>query len=115
MTTNQDIDIHKVLDYIRGNAEKFAAARAQRVWIEEWRKSKKALLMRQAEQDGVKSAVAQERDAYAHPEYAELLQGLKAAVEEEERLRWMLIAAQAKADAWRTIQASNRFVDRSVL
>ena len=37
-----------------------------------------------------------------------MLQGLKAAVEEEERLRWLLIACQAKIEAWRSIEYSRR-------
>ena len=115
MTSDAYINIHKALDYLRDHAEKFAEAKANRIFLEEFRKTKKATLMRLAEHDGVKSAVAQERDSYAHPEYLELLHGLKAAVAEEERLRWMLIAAQAKIDVWRSLNASNRFVDKSVL
>ena len=51
---------------------------------------------------------AQEREAYAHQEYRDLLQGLKSAVEVEEKLRWDLIAAQARVEIWRTEQANLR-------
>jgi hypothetical protein len=51
---------------------------------------------------------AQEREAYAHPEYRELLEGLRAAIEREEKLRWDLVAAQARVDVWRSQEASNR-------
>jgi hypothetical protein len=51
---------------------------------------------------------AQERDAYAHPEYIELLKGIRDAVEIEEELRWKLIAAQARVDVWRSEQANLR-------
>jgi hypothetical protein len=54
-----------------------------------------------------------EADAYAHPEYQAVLEGLREAVEEAERLRWMLIAAQARVDVYRTQEASNRSIDRS--
>ena len=64
--------------------------------------------MRAAESSGVNAISAQERDAYADPEYAQLLDGLRAAVEEEERLRWMIVAAQAKIEVWRTIEANRR-------
>ena len=108
MTTESDIDIFRVLDFIRDHASKYAKAKADRVHLEEFRKSKKALLMRDAELAGHKSAVTQEREAYAHSDYIALLDGLKAAVEQEELLRWLIVAAQAKFEAWRTIEANRR-------
>jgi hypothetical protein len=100
-----DRDPHDAVDYIIKHARQFADAKAQRVFLEEFRKSKKALLMKQS----IESALgAQERDAYAHPEYVELLKGLKEAVAIEEKLRWDLIAAQARVDIWRTEQANLR-------
>ena len=70
------------------------------------------MLMRLAEVEGAKSAATQERDAYAHPEYMELLQGLKDAVEAEETLRWMIVAAQAKVEVWRSLGANQRAQDK---
>tara|TARA_R110000868_G_scaffold236841_1_gene490887 strand:+ start:295 stop:615 length:321 start_codon:yes stop_codon:yes gene_type:complete len=102
---------HKAVDYIIENAGKFAAAKANRVWIEEFRKSKKALLMKDSKE---KTNAGQERDAYAHPEYVALLDGLKAAVEIEETIKWEMIAAQARIDIWRSEQANNRNQDRSM-
>jgi hypothetical protein len=62
----------------------------------------------------MKSTMAEkEADAYAHPEYQSVLEGLREAVERAETLRWMLIAAQARVDVWRSQEASNRFVDKS--
>ena len=49
--------------------------------------------------------------AYAHKDYQELLEGLRAAIEEEERLNWMMKAASIKIDIWRTEQANNRRID----
>ena len=64
--------------------EMFAAAKANRVYLAEFRKSKKAILMRAAAVDNPKmSAANQERDAYAHPEYLELLEGLQVATHKE--------------------------------
>jgi hypothetical protein len=37
-----------------------------------------------------------------------LLKGLMIAIEKEETLKWMLVAAQMKADIWRSEQASER-------
>jgi hypothetical protein len=108
MTSESEINIFKSLDYIRDNAPKYAKAKAARIYLEEFRKTKKALCMKAAECGGANAVSAQERDAYADPEYAALLEGLRDAVEEEETLRWRLIAAQAKIEAWRTIEANKR-------
>lgn len=105
------IDPNRAVDFIIANASKFAKARSERVWIEEFRKSKKAILMGQS---AAKSAVEREQYAYAHEDYIGLLGGLKAAVEVEEKLRWDLIAAQARIEIWRTQEASARAQDRSM-
>ena len=102
---SQDRDPHKAVDYIIANANKFAKAKAERVYLEEYRKSLKALLMKRSLEESIG---AQEREAYAHQEYRDLLQGLKSAVEVEEKLRWDLIAAQARVEIWRTEQANLR-------
>jgi len=96
---------HEAIDYIIKNAQNFAKAKAERVYIEEFRKSKKAILMKQSMENSIG---AQEREAYAHEDYRKLLDGLKTAVEVEEKLRWDLIAAQARVEVWRTEQANNR-------
>lgn len=108
MSDESSVNIFKALDFIRDNAPLYAKAKAERIYLEEFRKSKKALLMRAAEIDGHKSAVAQEREAYAHPEYMQLLEALQLAVEEEEKFRWMFVGAQAKVEVWRTIEANRR-------
>jgi len=99
---------YKAIEFILENAPKFAVAKSQRVFLEEFRKTKKALLMKDAMTKGFDSAVAQEREAYAHPEYEELLKGLAVAIEQEETLKWKLTAAQMKSDIWRSEQASER-------
>ncbi|NBW22096.1 MAG: hypothetical protein EBR82_80510, partial [Caulobacteraceae bacterium] len=55
-------DPNDAVDYIIKHAAQFADAKAQRVYLEEFRKSKKAMLMR----DSLETALgAQEREAYA--------------------------------------------------
>jgi hypothetical protein len=99
---------YKAIEFILENAPKYAEAKAQRIYLEEFRKTKKALLMKDAMARGIDSAVAQEREAYAHYEYQELLLGLQVAIEKEETLKWKLTAAQMKSDIWRSEQASER-------
>lgn len=98
-------DPNEAVDYIFKNGKKFAKAKAERIYLEEYRKSLKAILMKRSVENAIG---AQERDAYAHDEYLALLQGLKAAVEVEEELRWALIAAQARVEIWRSQEATNR-------
>lgn len=98
-------DPHRAVDYIIANASKFAKAKAERIYLEEYRKSLKALLMKRSLEETIG---AQEREAYAHEEYRGLLSGLKEAVETEEKLRWDLIAAQARVEIWRSEQANMR-------
>lgn len=99
---------YKAIDYIIANAPKYAKAKSERIYLEEFRKTKKALLMKVAMEMGYESAAAQEREAYAHPEYQELLKGLAIAIEEEETLKWLLAAATIKGEIWRTESANER-------
>lgn len=113
-----DEDVEKALDFLRSNSFKAAKARAERIYLEEFRKSKKAMLMQQAMigHNGPNDlpVSAQERDAYAHQEYQELLLGLKVAVEEDEKARFGMLAAQSIIDAWRTQQANARVMEKIV-
>ena len=109
---SKDRDPHKAIDYIIENAEKFSQAKADRIYMEEYRKSLKAVLMKRSLEDTIG---AQEREAYAHDEYKQLLQGLREAIEIEEKLRWDLIAAQARVEVWRTEQANLRLEGKVTL
>jgi len=98
---------------IRDKAPAYGEAKAQRVYLEEFRKSQKALLMKDALVMGYEAANAQEREAYADPTYHQLLKGLAAAIEKEETLRWEIEAARLDIEVWRTREATNRVQDRA--
>lgn len=104
------IDPNKAIDFLLKNAEKYATAKAQRVYLEEFRKSKKALLMNQCDE---KTVNAREQYAYSHADYIGVIEGLRAAVEVEEMLKWHQIAAQLRVEVWRSQEASNRGIDRA--
>ena len=106
---------YKAVEYIIKHAPDYAKAKAKRVMLEEFRKSKKALLMKDALRNGIEAANAQEREAYADPEYVQLLEGLAQAIEAEETLKWMLEAARMKTDIWRTEQANARLEVKSTV
>ena len=101
----QDRDPHEAVDYILRHAKHFAKAKAERTYIEHYRKSLKAILMKKSNESAIG---AQEREAYAHPEMMELIKGLQAAVEIEEKLKWDITAAELRVEIWRTEQANNR-------
>jgi hypothetical protein len=103
-------DPTKAIDWMLANISAYAKAKAERVYLEEWRKSKKALLMKACSESSI---AAQEREAYAAPEYQTVLKGIQKAVEDEQTLRWGLVAAQARVEIWRTESANNRMADRA--
>lgn len=105
-----DHNPHDAVDFIYRNAKRFAIAKAERVYLENFLRSKKALLMANSLEP---TAVAREQWAYSHPEYIALLEGIKEAVEIEEQLRWELVSAQMRVEVWRSENASNRFIDRA--
>jgi len=100
-----DDEIDKALDYLRDNARDAAQARADRVYVEEYRKVIKAQIMKE---HGDKSAVIQEREAYADPRYVAHLEAIKQAVLEDEGHRFLRAAADAKIGAWQTQSANGR-------
>ena len=108
-------DPHKAIDFMIAKAKVYAQAKANRMYLEEFRKSKKALLMKEALARGYEAVNAQDREAYADPEYLEILSGIKEAAREEEELKWLLEAARMRVDVWRTEQATARTQDRAVL
>lgn len=100
-------------EQIREKASEYGKAKAQRVYLEEFRRSKKALLMKDALIMGVEAANAQEREALADPEYHQLCKGLAAAIETEETLRWELESHRLDIEIWRTRQATERMIVQS--
>ena len=65
-------------------------------------------MMKLAELEGHKTTAAQEREARAHPEYLALLEGLKVATEQSEKLRWQLEVAKLGVGVWQTLNANER-------
>ena len=108
MTT--DAKVEQALATMRELAAELGQAKADRVHLEQFRKSKKAILFSDCNE---KTIADRENFAYAHPDYIELLDGLKAAVEKEETLKWRMKGAELYVEVWRTQQANNRAIDRS--
>ncbi|AUR86136.1 coil containing protein [Vibrio phage 1.082.O._10N.261.49.E4] len=96
------MDIEKELHYLKGIAAEYAQQRAHMEYLKEFRKSKKAMLINEAAQSGLKTAQERESYAYSHEEYLCLLDGLKVATEEAERLRIMIKTCEMQIDAKKT-------------
>lgn len=95
----------KAIQYIIDTAPLYAKAKADRIYLEEFRKSRKAQLQSQA---GTEVLGKQETYAYAHADYIGILEGIRQAVETEEKYRWLMTAAQARISVWQTEQYNAR-------
>ena len=100
-----DNNPHKAVQFLIDTAPLYSKAKASRMFLEEFRKSRKAQLMSQAWTDVLWK---QETYAYAHPDYEAQLKGLRDATEKEEALKFMLVAAQMRHDTWKTNEYSKR-------
>ena len=63
-------EVEKAAAYLRDNAGHYAKAKAERIYLQEYRKSSKALLINSCNE---KTAQSRESYAYAHPDYLQVL------------------------------------------
>tara|TARA_R110002126_G_scaffold66459_1_gene168998 strand:- start:104 stop:448 length:345 start_codon:yes stop_codon:yes gene_type:complete len=113
--TEKLIDPQAAVDFMIAKSRAYAQAEGNKTYMEELRKTIKAEQMIEAETMGHKTAAMQEREAYASPAYKQHLLALQQAVEVREELRWMLIAAQARIEVWRSQSANERAEGRATL
>ena len=100
-------EVEAAVDWLRDTANEAAQKRAERLYLDEYRKVLRAKLMKQHMDLPVS---AQEREALADPKYEEHLQALKIAIDEDERMRFLRVAAEAKIEAWRSMNANHRSI-----
>lgn len=91
--TEQDISPFKALDFIRDNASEYAQAKANVMYMTEYRKTIIAALMASSSE---RTQSAKETYAYSHSDYKEHLRALEQAVIKCEKLRWLMVGAEAK-------------------
>lgn len=103
-----DHKIEELLDRYRSLEDQLAQATADRVHAEDYKKSLLALLMKDAETLGAKTAAAQEREALCNPKYIEWLEHVKTAVARHEKLRFHRSRLELEVEVWRTVQANER-------
>jgi hypothetical protein len=100
-----DAAVDDAFHWLHDNADACAEARAHRIYIEEYRKTLKSRIMK--EHDSLPIS-AQEREAYASLRYEEHLEGLKLAVFNDEKMRFLRETKLATIEAWRTAAANRR-------
>lgn len=107
---NDEISPFRALDFIRDNAERYAIAKANVTYMSEYRKTMKALLMNEST---AKTQSEKESYAYADPRYVAHLEALRTSIEEAEKLRWLMVGAEAKIEVWRSLESSARAEGKS--
>ena len=101
----EDSQVDEALEYLRTNAPIAAQAKANKIYMEEFRKTVKAQQMAKFNSLPVN---AQEREAYRSEEYQAHLDAIKDAVYKDELHRWGMVAATSTIEAWRTHNANQR-------
>ncbi len=97
MITEDQVD--EALELLRTGAVKAAKAHAERVYMQEFRKTVKAQIMQEHDRE---SGIVQEREAYADPRYIRHLEALRDAIFLDEKESWATVAAKATLEAFKT-------------
>ena len=100
-----DEQVEAAVDYLRDSADSCAKKRAERLYLDEYTRALKSLIMSEhlAETLG-----AQERFAYSDLRYRNHLEALKVAIWEDEKGRFLRDAAETKIRAWQTMSSNQR-------
>ena len=108
---HKEYDPNDAVDYIYKNAPAYAQAKGRLAELETYKSQLKAIKMKQSSEQ---SLGAQEREAYASPDYQELCKAIGLATEQAEALRWKLIAAQMRHETWKVEQANQRAFEKMI-
>lgn len=101
--------VEKRLHELREQAKVYAKAEAERTYLEHFRHSKLAILMKEVQANtGLTTVSAQEREARSDPEYIKILEALRDATEIAEREGWLLRIAMRGSSLYQTAEATKR-------
>lgn len=100
-----EINPEKAIRYIQEHAELYAVAKGDVAYTDNYLKVVKSQQMNKSESN---SLGQREADAYASAEYIQAITANKQAIEQEAHLKWMLTAAQARIEVWKTQEYSKR-------
>ena len=99
-----DERIEKALEFLTHSAKDYAEAKGLRVWLEHKIKTHKSAAFLANEG----SVAEREARAYVSDEYRSATDALRDAIVDEEKLRALRVAAEAKIEVWRSTQANLR-------
>ena len=95
----------EVLKRIDTLAPEYAKAKAEAYQLQEFKKTQRAMLYGKAVG---KTVADKEHWVSIQTEVTKTINGIAAAIEKEERLRWELKRCELEVDIWRTEQATRR-------
>lgn len=96
--------VEAALEYLAESAEPYAEAKGRRVWLEHKLKTFKATAFLANEGNNAE----REAQAYRSGDYQSATDELKEAVVTEEKIRALRVAAEARIEIFRTLEASKR-------
>lgn len=100
--------VQDLLERLEAASVRYAEAKAERIGLEELRKVTKAELMAVAEAEDVRTITKQERFAYSHPTYGQIVKKLKAAIKREIVEEYACKLVEMEWETWRTVNANQR-------
>lgn len=106
---NSQIRAEKATAYLIESAADIAEAKADLVQAEHMLRVTKAIAMKQSDE---RSAAAQEREAYASPEYRKAIDAVRENTRAYEELRAKREAAKIRIEYWRSLNANQRSAER---
>lgn len=106
-------EAEKAQQFVFDQAEELAKAKAELAYLEEFRKSQKAMLSKRHMEESVRAGVKAPEwmcadYAYSHKDYLEVLVGIRVATERFEKLRFEVESARMKVNIWQTQSANQR-------
>ena len=101
--------VEEAVDNLLQYALPAAKAIAEAGYMDDYTRVIKARLMGDCNEP---TAAAQERFAYAHPDYEAHLQAKRTAVEKAERARFLTKAEQVRVEVWKAEQFRNRQMEK---
>ncbi|MBA2348780.1 MAG: hypothetical protein H0V81_10845 [Solirubrobacterales bacterium] len=108
-----DAALFRALEWLKDNAKPAAEARAERLFIEEQLPHLRARIAVECMAAG-DSAAAADMKAKASDAYKIALDGLRAAVEKDEYMRFQRTRADAIIEIWRSLSANQRSIAKAV-
>jgi len=106
-----DDQVDKALEWLGINAKPAAKARADRLYLEEFLPALRAKIAAECIEAG-DSASAADIKAKASDAYLKALEGFRAAVEQDELMRWHRTRGEAIIEVWRSGQANRRAMEK---